>query len=129
MPVDLEKGSRYASSSAARSARPNEITVRSPAARAGTAERLKSYPERRPDTRRRSDSVRSKRQLSIVFYRFSLGDFLGFAGQPCDIETSAYAVAAIAQSAIIHVGIVAGDIERGVRDAIDHRRAGLREFC
>src|SRR5882757_4908714 len=97
------------------------MTVRSPAAKAGNAANIRATP-----THGAPLLLREFTAASIV--AIVVGDFRRFTGQLHDIQSAPHSVAAITQSTIIDVRVVAGYIQRSYRDAIDHRTARLRKL-
>ena len=87
---------------AARSARPNEITVRSPAATAWADEKIRAAPSHQAPL-----LLRSFNKVSVAASLDFVGNFLGFAGQLHDVEAAADPVTAVAIAAIVHIRVVA----------------------
>ena len=97
--------------------------MRSPAAAAGSATHTKAAPSHRAPLKYRRVDDRFNRLC-----RDRSGNILRFARQAHDVKPTAHAVAAVSQSTIIDIGVVAGYIERGIGHTIDDRAAGLREL-
>jgi hypothetical protein len=79
---------------------------------------IRAAPKQAPPARPKVTAASITLIVSVVI---ASGDFLGFACQSHDVESAAYAITAITQSSIVDVRVVAGDIQRRVGDAIDHR--------